>query len=75
MILHNLPCGLLSLHIGSEPMELLAELKLLTEVLDHLESNLMDVGVQVQLLLTTLLKMNIYLSYFFLLSMKLDTTC
>ena len=38
-------------------MELLMEVKLLSEVLDHLESNLIVVGTQVQLLLTTSLEM------------------
>ena len=36
-----------SIHIGSEPKELLMELKLLADVLDHLESSLMSVGTQV----------------------------
>jgi len=33
--------------VGSEPIELLAEFKLLAEVLDLLESNLMVIGTQV----------------------------
>ena len=33
--------------VGSEPIELLAEFKLLAEVLDVLESNLMVIGPQV----------------------------
>ena len=36
---------------GSESLELLREFKLLGEVLDHLESNLMAVGTQVDTVL------------------------
>ena len=38
-------------HPGSESLELLREFKLLGEVLDHLESNLMVVGTQVDTVL------------------------
>ena len=43
----HIQCSSFAIHLGCEPKELLMEFKLLAEVLDYLESNLMTVGTQV----------------------------